>query len=164
MVGFLSVLFLSCSLMQNFDFREYGANISVSIIIVLKGWGLDAYFFLFFFVRLLALRPLTYWLTYGAEPFLRSCQLFIHSEIPSNFKEPESSSLCSQEPSTGPYPEPDRSSPYHPMLSLLRCTSISVLFETSAHTRCTQRHIPEDGIVCSYRCENLKSYTKWKAM
>jgi hypothetical protein len=32
-------------------------------------------------------------------------------DIPSNFKEPEGSSPCLQEPSTGPYPEPDRSSP-----------------------------------------------------
>jgi hypothetical protein len=36
-------------------------------------------------------------------------------EIPSNFKEPECSSPCSQEPSTSPYPEPVRSSPYHPI-------------------------------------------------
>jgi hypothetical protein len=36
-------------------------------------------------------------------------------EIPSNFKEPEGSSPCSQEPSTGPYPEPVWSSPYHPI-------------------------------------------------
>jgi hypothetical protein len=35
-------------------------------------------------------------------------------EIPSNFKEPEGSSPCSQEPSTDPYPEPVWSSPYHP--------------------------------------------------
>jgi hypothetical protein len=33
--------------------------------------------------------------------------------------EPEGSSSCSQEPSNGPYPEPDRSSPYHPILSYL---------------------------------------------
>jgi hypothetical protein len=39
-------------------------------------------------------------------------------EIPSNFKEPEGSSPCSQELSTGPYPEPVWSSPYHPILSL----------------------------------------------
>jgi hypothetical protein len=31
------------------------------------------------------------------------------------FTEPEGSLPCSQEPSTGPYPKPDRSSPYHPI-------------------------------------------------
>jgi hypothetical protein len=30
--------------------------------------------------------------------------------------------------------------------------------ETSVHTRSTQRHIPEDGILHSHRCENLKSF------
>jgi hypothetical protein len=34
--------------------------------------------------------------------------------------EPEGSLPCSQEPSTGPYPEPDQSSPYNPILSLVR--------------------------------------------
>jgi hypothetical protein len=34
--------------------------------------------------------------------------------------EPEGSLPPSQEPSTGPYPEPDRSNPYHFILSLLR--------------------------------------------
>jgi hypothetical protein len=33
--------------------------------------------------------------------------------------EPEGSLLCSQEPSTGPYPQPDRSSPYHLILQAL---------------------------------------------
>jgi hypothetical protein len=33
--------------------------------------------------------------------------------------EAEGSLLCSQEPSTGPYPEPNQSSPYQPILSLL---------------------------------------------
>jgi hypothetical protein len=32
--------------------------------------------------------------------------------------EPEGSVTCSEEPTTGPYPEPDESSPYHPILFL----------------------------------------------
>jgi hypothetical protein len=32
--------------------------------------------------------------------------------------ESESSLPCSQEPSIGPYPEPDQSNPYYPILSL----------------------------------------------
>jgi hypothetical protein len=61
---------------------------------------------------------LTYLLTYGAEPFLRSCQLCSHSRTSQHFMEPEDSSPCSEEHSTGPYPEPDRSSPHHSILSL----------------------------------------------
>jgi hypothetical protein len=30
--------------------------------------------------------------------------------------------------------------------------------ETSVHTRSTRRHFPEDGILHSHHCENLKSY------
>jgi hypothetical protein len=33
--------------------------------------------------------------------------------------EPESSLPCSQDPFTGPYPEPDQSIPSHPILSYL---------------------------------------------
>jgi hypothetical protein len=44
--------------------------------------------------------------------------------------EPEGSSPYSQEPSTGPYPEQDRPSPFHPILSLVR--SILIL---SIHLR-----------------------------
>jgi hypothetical protein len=56
---------------------------------------------------------------YGAETFLRSSQLCSHSGTSQHFIEPEGSSPCSQKPSTGPYPEPVRSSPHHPILSIL---------------------------------------------
>jgi hypothetical protein len=39
------------------------------------------------------------------------------SRTSQHFMESEGSLTCSQEPSTGPYPEPDQSSPYHPILS-----------------------------------------------
>jgi hypothetical protein len=41
---------------------------------------------------------------------MKSHQLCSHSRTSQHFMEPEGSSLCSQEPSTGPYHEPDRSS------------------------------------------------------
>jgi hypothetical protein len=61
---------------------------------------------------------LTHSHTHGAEPFLRSCQLCSYSRSSQHFMEPGGSLTCSQEPSTGPYPEPDRSNPYYPILSL----------------------------------------------
>jgi hypothetical protein len=39
-------------------------------------------------------------------------------EFPQHFMVPEGSLPCSQEPSTGPYPEPDQSSQYLPILFL----------------------------------------------
>jgi hypothetical protein len=45
-------------------------------------------------------------LTRGAETFLRSRQLCSYSRTSQHFMEPEGSSPYSQEPSTGPYPEP----------------------------------------------------------
>jgi hypothetical protein len=37
-------------------------------------------------------------------------------EFPQHFMEPEGSLPCLQEPSTGPYPEPEQSKPNHPIL------------------------------------------------
>jgi hypothetical protein len=57
-------------------------------------------------------------LTHGAEPFWRSCQFCSYSRTSQHFMEPGGSSPRSHEPSTGPYPEPDRSNPYHPILPI----------------------------------------------
>jgi hypothetical protein len=50
---------------------------------------------------------------------LRRRQLSRYPRIYQYFMKPEDSSPCSQGPSTGPYPEPDQSSSYHSILSLL---------------------------------------------
>jgi hypothetical protein len=57
-------------------------------------------------------------LTHGAEPFLRSCQLCSHSRTSQRFMELKGSLPRSQEASTDPYPKPDQSNPYHPILCI----------------------------------------------
>jgi hypothetical protein len=57
-------------------------------------------------------------LTHGAEPFLMNRQFCSYSRISQHFMEPEGALTCSQESSTGAYPESDHSNPYHPILSL----------------------------------------------
>jgi hypothetical protein len=54
---------------------------------------------------------------HGAKPFLRSRYLGRYSRTSQDFMGPEGSLPCTQEPSTGPYPGPDRLSPYHYILS-----------------------------------------------
>jgi hypothetical protein len=54
---------------------------------------------------------------HGAEPFLRNRQLIsVYSRTSQHFIQPEGLLPSSQEPSTGPCPEPDELSPYQPIL------------------------------------------------
>jgi hypothetical protein len=50
----------------------------------------------------------------GITNFMELSQSRSYSRISQRFMIPEGSLPCSQEPSTGPYPKPDRSSPSHP--------------------------------------------------
>jgi hypothetical protein len=53
-----------------------------------------------------------------SESFLRNRQSLSYSTVSQHITEPEDSLPRSHEPSTGPYPEPDESIPYHPILFL----------------------------------------------
>jgi hypothetical protein len=57
-------------------------------------------------------------LTHGAEPFLRSRQLCSYSRTSQHFYGTQRFITALHKPSTGPYPEPNRSNPYNPILPL----------------------------------------------
>jgi hypothetical protein len=65
--------------------------------------------------------------THATEPFLRSS----YSRISQHFIEPEGSLPCSQEPSTGLYPESDQSNPYDPILSKIHFNIVHPLMPWS---------------------------------
>jgi hypothetical protein len=52
---------------------------------------------------------------YGAERHWRDPKVLGHSIVSQQFMEPEGSIPNSQELSTCPYPDPDQSSPHHPI-------------------------------------------------
>jgi hypothetical protein len=53
---------------------------------------------------------------------LKSRQFYSYSKNFQHFIESEGLLPCSQEPSIGTYPEPDKSHPCHPILSILICS------------------------------------------
>jgi hypothetical protein len=62
---------------------------------------------------------------------LRSCQLCTYSRTSQHFMEPESSLPCSQDPSTGPDPQPDRSSSYPTYFLAFLVVSFLLAFPTN---------------------------------
>jgi hypothetical protein len=55
---------------------------------------------------------------YGAKHHSRGPKLLGHSMVSQHFMKPEGLMPNSQELSTCPYPEPDQSSPHHPIPTL----------------------------------------------
>jgi hypothetical protein len=69
-------------------------------------------------------------------------------EIPSNFKEPEVSSPCSQEPSTGPYLsqiDPVHSIPSYVSKTILKMAGELLSKKLEAY-RSTRQYTPEDTV------------------
>jgi hypothetical protein len=61
---------------------------------------------------------------HGAEPLLISRQLCSYSGTSQHSMKSKGSLPCSQQHSTGPYFEPDPSSPYHPILSKIHFNTV----------------------------------------
>jgi hypothetical protein len=60
--------------------------------------------------------------------------------------EPEGSLPCSQEPSTGPYPEPDQSNPHHPiLLIIIFIFKYSKWIKSSSKHRKALAHLKREG-------------------
>jgi hypothetical protein len=85
------------------------------------------------------------------SPSFRSCQLCSYSTTSQHFMEPEGSLPCSQEPYTCPYPEPDRSSPYHPIPSYLL-----VIYWISSHGQPQRGGPPAWGLGVGLAAPRLK--------
>jgi hypothetical protein len=81
--------------------------------------------------------------------------------------EPESSLPCSQEPSTGPYPESDQSSPYHPNPSKIHFNIIHPPIYWSSfwlsHQRfwALQDEDEKEGSFCGWKRSQSKIRGNW---